>query len=96
MKLEISILLFKVVAQGISQKLMTFSRNWGIRLVFTKDRHHAWQQECFFCYNPQNAAKCRPGKEIFQSMILYNTNKSPMRNIFFFVYHKLGWDMEQK
>ena len=29
-------------------------------------------------------------------MILYNTNKSVMRNIFFFVYHKLGWDMEWK
>ena len=28
-------------------KLMTFSRNWEIRLVFTKGRHHGWQQEFF-------------------------------------------------
>ena len=64
-------------------KLMMFSWNWDIRQVCTKDHHHCWQQEIFFCYNTQNATKCRPGKEIFQSMILYNTNKSPMRNIFF-------------
>ena len=29
-------------------------------------------------------------------MVLYNTNKSPMRNIFFFAYHKLGSGMIHK
>ena len=38
-----------------------------------------------------------PGKEISQSIALYNTNKSPLRNVFFFfVYHKFDWDMEYK
>ena len=37
------------------------------------------------------AGKCYPGKEIFQRMTLYNTNKSPLRNVFLF---KLGWDDE--
>ena len=45
-------------------------------------------------YNPQNAEKHYPWKEIFHSMRLHNTNKSPVRNVFFFDYHKLGWDME--
>ena len=26
--------------------------------------------------------------------IMQHTHKSPLRNDFFFVYHKLGWDME--
>ena len=37
--------------------------------------------------------KCQPEKEIFQSMT-YNRYKWPLRNVFFFVYHKLGWDMD--
>ena len=28
-------------------ELMTFSRNWEIRLVSTKCRHHGWRQEFF-------------------------------------------------
>ena len=61
-------------------KLLTFSKNWEIRLVFTKDRHHGWQQENLFWYNPQNARKYHPGKEIFQSMTLYNKQKLALRN----------------
>ena len=48
----------------------------------------------FFCYNPENAGKRHSGKETFHSMTLYNTHKSPLRNVFFFVYHKLGWDID--
>ena len=33
-------------------------------------------------------------KKIFQSLSLYNTNKSPLRNAFFFFYHKSDWDKE--
>ena len=29
-------------------------------------------------------------------MTLYNLNKSPLRNVSLFIYHKFGWDMEQK
>ena len=68
---------------------MTFSRNWEIKLVFTKGRHHGWRQEV-----SGKKGKRHLGKEIFQSMTLYNTNKSPLRNAFFFVYHKLSWDKE--
>ena len=50
----------------------------------------------FFWQNPQNAGKPHPGKEIFQSMTLHSRHKSPLKNVFFFVYHKLDWDMEQK
>ena len=28
-------------------RLIAFSRNWEIRQVCTKDRHHGWQQEFF-------------------------------------------------
>ena len=38
--------------------------------------------------------KCQPEKEIFQTITFNNTHKSPLRNFFFFVYHKLGWDMD--
>ena len=65
-----------------NKKLVTISQNWEIRLVFTKGRHHGWQQENFFWYNLQNARKCYPGKKIFQSMTLHNTHKSPLRNVF--------------
>ena len=37
----------KVLARKL--KLMTFSRNWENRIVFTKARHHDWQQEKSFC-----------------------------------------------
>ena len=74
-------------------KLLRFSRNWEIRLAFAKGRHHAWRQEKKFWYNPQNAGKRHAWKEIFQSITLYNTHKSTLRNVFFFVYHKLGLDM---
>ena len=77
-------------------KLLTFSQNREIRQVFTKGLHHFWQQNFFFWQNPQNAGKPHPGKEIFQSMTLHSRHKSPLKNVFFFVYHKLDWDMEQK
>ena len=74
-------------------KWLMFSQNWEIRVVFTKCSYHGWQQENIFWYNVENAGKRNPGKEIFQSMTLYNTHKSPLRNVFFFVYDQLGWDM---
>ena len=39
----------------------------------------------FFLLQPVNARERHPGKEIFQSMILYNANKSPLRNVFFII-----------
>ena len=82
---------FRALARKL--KLLRFSQNWEIRLAFAKGHHYAWRQEKKNWYNPQNAGK-HPGKEIFQSITLYNTHKSPLSNVFFFVYHKLGWDME--
>ena len=36
---------YKALARKL--KLMTFSRNWEIKQVCTKDRHYGWQQEIF-------------------------------------------------
>ena len=33
-------------------ELLTFSRNWEIRIMFTKGHHHGWRQEIIFWYNP--------------------------------------------
>ena len=83
-------------ALAIKLKLMTFSWNQEIRLSVYQRSPPCLATRNFFCCNSWNTTKCCPGKEIFQSMILYYTNKSPMRNIFFFIYHKLGWDMVYK
>ena len=40
---QMQIYLPRVLAR--KKKLMTFSRNWEIGLVFTKGRHHGWRQE---------------------------------------------------
>ena len=69
---------------------MTFSQNWEIRLVFTKSPHHGWQ---FFLVTTQRMLE-NAILEKKQGMTLNNTHKSPLRNAFFFVYHKLGWDMD--
>ena len=33
---------------AIKLKLLTFSQNWEIRLVFTEGRRHGWRQEKSF------------------------------------------------
>ena len=40
----------EVVNRALARKLkwLTSSRNWEIRLAFTKGRHHGWRQENFF------------------------------------------------
>ena len=48
----------------------------------------------FFFLKAIERQKAPSWEKIFQSMILYNTKKSPPRNVFFFVYHKCGWEME--
>ena len=48
-------------ALGRKLKLLTFSQNRGIRLVFTEGRHHGWRKESFL-YNQQKAGKRHPGK----------------------------------
>ena len=58
-------------------KLMTFSQNWEISVY---QKTPPWLATNFFCYNLQNSGKHDSGKEIFQSMALYNTYKSPLRN----------------
>ena len=40
------ILIVRVLSRNL--KLMTFSQNWEIRLVFTKSCHHGWWGEFFF------------------------------------------------
>ena len=66
-------------------KLVTFCRNWVIRLVFTKGRHHGWRQEKIERWKT-------PSWEINISEhgIIQHT-KITNENFFLFVYHKLGW-----
>ena len=48
-------------------KQLTFSRNWEIRLVFTKGHNHGWRQEIFFdgtCRTQENAIQ---GKKYFRT-----------------------------
>ena len=56
--LEGHILSHKIRVLSRKLKPITFSRNWEIRQVCIKDRHHVWQQEIFFvttCGTLQNA-----------------------------------------
>ena len=79
------------VQQGVSQKIKTdnISSKLGSQAIIYQ-RSPPWlATRNFFCYNLQNARKRHPGKEIFQNKTLYNTNKSPLRNLFFFVYFSL-------
>ena len=47
--------LFDSRALARKLELMTFSRNWEIRLVFTKGPHHGWRQ--FFLLKPRESWK---------------------------------------
>ena len=42
----------KVKALARKLKLLTFSRYWKTRQVFTKGCHHGWRQKNIFRYNP--------------------------------------------
>ena len=85
--------------QGISQKIKTagaFSWKWEIRVVFMKSGHHSWQQENFFSYNPLIAGKYHLGEKYFRVWHC-TTHKSPLGNVRFFVYHKLGtWNRNKQ
>ena len=81
------------LARALARKsiLLTFSRNWKIRLVF--QRSPPWLvSRIFFLVQSVERWNCHPEKDIFQSITLYSTNKLPLRNVFLFFYHKLSWD----
>ena len=71
-------------------KLLTFSRNWEIRLVFTKGHHHGWPPEKIFLVEP--VGKRHPGKKTISEHNIQHTQITTQK--FFFFYHKLGWDVE--
>ena len=78
----------KVLARQL--KLMTFSRNWGIRLVFLKGHHYGQ----FFLLRPIECSKtpyCE--RNISQHDIIQR--KQITTEKWFFLYHKLDWDMEE-
>ena len=70
-------------------KLMMFSPNQEIRLVFSKGHHHALQQKTR-----------KHQKTLFQerNVAMYDIiqHKKITTEKCFLLYHKLGWDMEQK
>ena len=55
-----------------------FLQNWKIRLLFTKVGTMVGDKNFFFWYNPKNAGKHHPGKEMLLSLFIMN----------------FGWDME--
>ena len=73
--------------QGASQKIKTDEVFWKLG-----NQTSVYQES--FCCNLQNARKCHPEKNISKPDFIQH--KSPLRNAFFFVYHKFDWDKEQK
>ena len=68
-------------------KLLTFSRNWEIRLVLTKVHHHD---------TTRRMLKIAILESIISEHDIIQPVQITTEKFFFFVYHKLGWDMEQK
>ena len=65
-------------------KLMTFSQNWGIRLVFAKRPHHDWQQICFVT-TQRTLKNAILGKKYFRSWH-YTTYTNHHWEIFFSLF----------
>ena len=78
--------------QGVSRKIKTddvFSKLRNYTSVYERLPPVGDKKDVFATTRKRLEKKHHPGKEIFQSMILYNTHKSQWRNAFFFVYRKL-------
>ena len=73
-------------------KLLTFSQNWGIRILSTKGRHYSWRQEKKLVQPIERWKTPSCERSISEHDILQITAEK----CFFFVYHKLGGDMEWK
>ena len=59
------VLNYKALARKL--KLVTFSRNWEIKQVCTKDRHYGWQQEIFFITTRRTLQNAVLGKKYFKA-----------------------------
>ena len=80
--------------RALARKLQTFSRNWEIRLVFTKGHHHGRLQEKHFLVQPVKRWKTPTWEwTISEDDIIQHTQITTEKR-FFFDYHKLSWDME--
>ena len=64
-------------------KLLTFSRNWEFRLVFTKRRHHGWRQKTFFGTTHRMLENAILGKKYFRAW-LYRAHTNHHWEMFFF------------
>ena len=66
--------------------------------MFSKGHHHGWPQEKNFLVQPIECWKRHSEKEIFQSMTLYSTHKSILRNVFSsFVINLVGiWNRNKQ
>ena len=62
-------------------KLLTFSQNWEIRLVFTKGRHHGWRKKFFFVATSRTLEIAILWKKYFRAWHS-TTHKLPLINVF--------------
>ena len=85
--------LYEIRALTRKLKWLTFSRNWEITLVFTKGCHNGWWQENFFFGATCTLENAIQGKKYFRAWH-YTAHTNHHWEMFFFICHKLGWDME--
>ena len=63
-------------------KVMTFPRNWEIRLVFTKGRHLGWRQEVFFVTTCRMLENATLVKKYFEAWHHATQTNHHWKNIF--------------
>ena len=73
-------------------KLLTFSRNWEIRVVFKSPRWLATRK--LFWVLPVERWKMSSWEGTISEHNIIQHTQTPLRNVCFFVYHRLGWDTE--
>ena len=61
--------LFACLSHALARKLklLTFYRNWKIRLVFTESRHHGWRQENIFGTTSKTLENAVQGRNYFRA-----------------------------
>ena len=74
----------KYVSRALARKLKltTLSRNWEIRLAFTKGHNHSWRQEFFFATTRRTLENAILGKKYFRAR-LYAIHTNHHEEMFF-------------
>ena len=73
---------------------MTFSQNWEIRLIFTKVATMVGNKNFFFFLTTVEHQKTPPTERNISKYDIIQDKQFTTEKCFFFVYHKLDWDMK--